>query len=248
MERKMNRKIITAALAALALISVALACGTLAKYVGSSEGKPNLATSEEFFFTCNFEQGGVYLFPEENDFTFGVMNHNGLGVVNASDITYTVTVNGVALEANLSTLPANTETKIEHTIPASALTAGEDYLVTIQSSSPYVKTISFTVSAVTGIVGNTYTLVDKGGWVQLDLFIGTTVPAPDSLTIDYTGFAPDNTNDLMTEWLSAANTGKLSTLSPYTQYTLIFFGTGEINEQTTKTAITDLITIAKQGG
>ena len=216
-------------LTVLALISVVLAGVTLAKYVSTFPTQQQLITPEQFFFTASFEHGGAYLFPENQDFLFDVRNHDGVGNINASDITYSVTVNGTPLDIGVNgTIAGETKTAQTITIPASMLVAGNSYDVEITSSSPYVKTISFTVKAVDHEIENSYSVKDNGNWVQVDIFIGTNPPA--SVEIVYGALAPDNLHPLMTSWLISGGSGTISTLTPYTHTTLIFFGTDDVQE------------------
>jgi len=239
---RMIRKPYIAALAVLALISVVLAGGALAKYVSENQIGPNLVDPQDFFFTTNFEEGGSYLFPAGEDFEFYVRNHNNVGNANAQNITYTFTLKlgEEVKQTGTGTLTAFwdgekwDEKANMHIINGSNLVAGNAYLVEITSTAPYAKTISFTVNAVSGTVGNTYSVKDHGNWVQLDLYIGTTPPA--SVVVQYgeNMLAPDNLNELMTAW-TLSGTGTLTDLQPYTHYSLIFFGTTEVTEVTNAT-------------
>lgn len=239
---RMIRKPYIAALAVLALISVVLAGGALAKYVYENQIGPNLVDPQDFFFTTNFEEGGSYLFPAGQDFTFDVRNYDNVGNINSSNISFDVkiklgeTVVQSQTGMGLVSIVGDTKTKdtVSYTIQGSNLVAGNAYLVEITSTAPYAKTISFAVNAVSGTVGNTYSVKDHGNWVQLDLYIGTTPPA--SVVVQYgeNMLAPDNLNELMTAW-TLSGTGTLTDLQPYTHYSLIFFGTTDVTEVTNAT-------------
>lgn len=241
MKRTKHGKRYMAALVLLALIFTALAGTTLAKYIGRRIYGPQIADPESFFFTTNFEQGGSYLYPAGKSFDFAVRNYDKLGNYNASEISYTVTVNGQALDIGArGRLTGGKKSAQTVTVPASMLEAGNAYVIAITASSPYEKTISFTVNAIAGTVENLYTVKDMGNWVQLDLYVGT-APAP--LTIDYTGLQPDNLNELMADWTTAQNSATLTDLSPYTHYTLVFFGTAEVDEVLTQTVLGSSVTL-----
>lgn len=232
-------------LAVLFLVSLVAVSGVLARYSTTVESDPKLATTEDFYFECNFEHGGLYLFPAQRDFVFVVKNYDPFDHVSASNITFDVTLDGEEIESNQMLETGEISTKTV-TIPQDKLTLGKTHKVVITSRTPFVKTISFDIFVVEDKAGSFYTLADHGNWVQLDLYIGSDVPS--SLTIDYNGFAPDNTHSLMRGWIEETKVTLYSTdLHPYTHYSLIFFGTTQINEVSEKTALPESITIQKSG-
>ena len=242
MNGKKSYKIWAAALAVVAVISAVLVSAVLAKYSSKETSGGKIATSQEFFFECSFEDGGSYLFPVENDFKFTVKNHDAHENYNKTDITYTVKLNDVQLD-DVFTLTGNTKSSQEHTISSDKFTVGHKYKVTIESSAPYKKTIEFTISVVEATAKTLYTVKDEGNWVQLDLYVGS--EPPELLTVNYGSLAPDNTNELMRGWQTADGQQTLSGLDAYTHYTLIFFGDAEVTDVSERTEITnDTITIS----
>ena len=216
-------------LLALSLASIPI---IYSRYASHTESNTEIATPEAFYFECNFENGGLYLYPAGRDFTFTVKNHDGLDNVSNSDVFYTATVDSTTLspigggESRLNGgVKSSQEFKIDHT----QLETGKKYTIQITSSEPFKKTISYQIFVVEDTVENFYSVSDHGNWIQLDLYIGTT--EPDSLIIQYGNLlAPDNTHPLMLAWKTSDGAATLTNteLHPYTHYTLIFFGEKDV--------------------
>lgn len=216
---------VVALLLVLLLFTGATLSVVLGRYVFRTDAPQTLITAENFYFECNFEHGGLYLFPAGKNFVFKVKNYDALGNVTAPDTDYTVTLNGTPLHADAPRLTGGVVSERLFTIDHTLLTVGQKYTVEITSSAPYKKTISYQIFVVTDTVENLYTVRDHGNWIQLDLYIGTNPPP--SLTIRYgSALAPDNTHPLMRTWESSELEKTLTDfeLHPYTHYTLIFFG------------------------
>ena len=62
--------------------------------------------------------------------------------------------------------------------------------------------------------------------------MGAQLPASD-ITVRYSGFAPDSTGELSANWTLAEGEGiiPLTALTPYTHYTLYFFGKADVSPQ-----------------
>ena len=206
-------------ISALLITAVALTLGRYADVFVSTQ----TVTPGSFYFETDLHADETYLVAAGQPFRFHVRNHDALGHVTAKDISFTV--NGTAY-----TLPANIATDLEITVGAEAFGAvGTTHTVTVSATAPYAKTIALTVQVVDASAVNCYSVTDMGSYVQLDVYVGDTVPTQD-IIIHYTGFSPDNTNDLMRTWMSTDGSATLAaaSLQPYSHYTLIFFGTGSV--------------------
>ncbi len=242
MKKNLILRVSVALLLTLVLVSGAVLSVVYARYVSRTNSLPTLVTAEDFYFECNFEHGGLYLFPTGKDFVFKVKNYDALGNVTTPDTDYTVTLDAAPLHTDAPRLTGGVESERIFTIDHTLLTVGQKYTVEITSSAPYEKTISYQIFVVADTVENFYTLKDCGNWVQLDLYIGTTPPS--ELTVQYgADLSPDNTHPLMRAWESSDENKTLTDfdLHPYTHYTLIFFGARNVTNVTEKTPLTDTI-------
>ena len=218
----------TILLIALLVLALAGIPVIYSRYAARTESQTKLATPEAFYFECNFEDGGLYLYPAGRDFTFEVMNHNALGNVSKSNVSYTVSVDSTPVTpigGGEPLLNGGSEDSQNFKIDSTLLETGKKYTIKITSSAPFEKTISYQIFVVEDTVENFYSVSDHGNWVQLDLYIGTA--EPNSLTVQYGDqLAPDNTHPLMRAWKTSDGQATLTDteLHPYTHYTLIFFG------------------------
>lgn len=211
----------------LAAVSLALIAVSVAKYSETQKGDVHGAIPADFRLECSpYVNGLEYIVlagdgKTNNDITFTVEST----VESTDDVTVTcsdspnsvknpVAVNGTA-----------------YTIDAKNWKAGEIYTVTVSTTEPYAKSISFTFCVVNPLEANYYTIQNKGSWVELTLYIGSTPP---TLTINYGTLAPDNLNALMTKWLTSDGQKAIESgsLQPYSQYQLIFFGSSSVGDQT----------------
>ena len=243
-------KYILAAVLLCAIALTAIGGAVLGKYLDGKKSAA-LADTTPFYFTCNFEDGGIYyLSGTEAEIT--VFNHDGLGHVTASNIQYTVTVtdpNGNAVTTTPtadSALTGNTADSATYKFQGSA---GGFYKVTVQSTAPYTKEITFQINFMEDDVTNTYsiTVAESKQWLRLDLYIGATPPAND-ITVVYGILSPDNTNDMMSDWLTGANatySGEIEVLgmTDHSHYSFIFFGDVSAYESVTGQPLTDTITL-----
>ena len=243
-EKIKTKKIFIAIALLLSVLSAAGVCEVLARYTVTNKGFMNQADPEQFYFECNFDNGGDFLIPYEEDFSFVLKNYDVFGRVTPSPITYSVEISGIDMEYTTYTLEADQKSETTVIIEKEKLEYNKTYTVTVTSSSPFSKTISFDITTVSGHIDNFYTVTDNGNWVQLDLYIGTV--APETLTIEYgDNLSPDNTNDLMRTWLISDISKALSKteLHSYSHYTLIFFGTQDVTEVISKAPLNNEIVL-----
>ena len=207
----------------LAAVSLALIAVSVAKYSETQKGDVHGAIPADFRLECSpYVNGLEYIVlagdgETNNNITFTVESTPDVTVtcsVSPNSVQNPVAVNGTA-----------------YTIDAKNWKAGETYTVTVSTTEPYAKTISFTFCVVNPLEANYYTIQNKGSWVELTLYIGSTPP---TLTINYGALAPDNLNALMTKWLTSDGQKAIESglLQPYSQYQLIFFGSSSVENQT----------------
>jgi len=220
-----RRKNILIALCLLVLtaVSVALISTATAKYVQTKKGDYHLVTPQGVVFSCDCKEGKTYIWVAESDFSFDVTT--------TSNIEYDVvckTSDGGDVECSAGD-PEETNNTITKTFKMAAANwmSGKEYTVTVTSASPYIETISFTVTAVSADEANYYTVTKHDLWLEVDLYIGST---PTDILIEYATLAPDNLNSLMGNWLKStdgnAKTATIpeASLHAYSHYQLIFFG------------------------
>ncbi|MBQ9132004.1 MAG: hypothetical protein IJX62_06010 [Clostridia bacterium] len=227
------------AVALLLLAAVILTVGgvTLAKYFYDKQVQKN-SVPQDFYFTSNYEDGGVYyVVLSEGKVSFEVYNHNNVGSgqnkVTSKAVTYTVSYYRIdSANQPVGEKPA----PITYTFAENGgeqkesvlfeATAGETYQVEIKSTAPYEKEIKFKLCPMEEDVDSYYTVTPaaSGNWLQVDIYIGSTVP--ESITVNYSGLEPDNQNDMMKDWTTVAEKGVIpqASLTHHSHYTLIFFG------------------------
>ena len=121
------------------------------------------------------------------------------------------------------------------------LEAGVNYQVTITTLAPYSSTVTFYVQATAEVVGNFYQVTDRGTWVEVVVYTGST--PPQNLVVQYGTLSPDNTNDLMSDWLKGENDSHSQTivsLDANSTYTFYFFKNG-VSKTVTDVEKTDLL-------
>jgi hypothetical protein len=258
-------KLIKSILARKGLVIVALCAVTLIALSGAVLGKylhdekhAMLADTTPFYFTCNFEDGGIYYLSGDTA-EVTVFNHDGLEHITKDTIAYTVSVtdpSNTAVATTLKTADAGLtgNTKDSATYEFHGI-AGGFYKVTVQSTAPYAKEITFQINFMENDVTNTYsiTVAESKQWLRLDLYIGATPPAND-ITVVYGILSPNNTNDMMSDWLTGtevthSNTIDVSGMTDHSHYSFIFFGDVSAYESVTGQPLTDTINLLEtQGG
>lgn len=222
-----NRMLLICLIAVLVVIFV-LAGTIFARYYMELI-KDSAIESEDFILLVKsdndayYEDGLTYQAIGGNTFSFKVSN-NEAGVISPSDISITILVKQGETEvlSYTGTLTGGIQSDYEASfIPEQ----DKSYTVSVESSAPYEKSISFTVEARAKTLVNYYDLKDYGTYVQADIYIGTTPPGEGELAIKYGVLSPDNSNILMADWL-ANETGRKITVEEYCHYTLIFYKNG----------------------
>ena len=249
---------------ALSLLLVVAAIGgvTLGKYLQVYKSS-KVANSKPFYFSCNYDDGGTYYLPAHTT-VVQLFNHDGIPNgsggyehISDEDIYYDLTIKKLNVDPAQETTTKNhkltggsvaqSAADSAHTISG---TPGEQYQVTITTTAPYVKTISFTLILMEEDATSYYSVIvsPSGNWLQLDIYIG--MEKPDSITVNYGALAPDNTNAFLTDWKTADASGVLdgAELSDHAHYTLFFFGNVDASWTVEKSEFTNLITLQSSGG
>ena len=225
----------------LAVLIVALSI-TLARYTDTFSDGAQAIEPAPFYFETNLTVDETYYVAVGTDFNFFARNHDTLSHVTGQDIAFDVKINGTTV--GNYTCTANVAEDKQIILSASQLGAvGTVKQVTLTSSEPYVKAFSFNVQVVDATATNCYSVKDMGDYVRLDICVGNALPATD-IIVQYTGLAPDSTNDLTAGWTLEGGTGAISAASllPYARYTFYFFGAKSVSEQT-NVALGNVITL-----
>ncbi len=215
----------------LSVAAALMASHTLGRFSSSFSEDPQPVEPAALYFEATLADGQTYYVAEGEDLSFTVRNYDALEHVTATEIAFDVRVGGAAFSSH--TLTASTMDSVEVSIPAAQLgAAGSVLALTLAATTPYEQTLTFTIRVVAPDAVNCYSITDKGDYVQLDLYLGGTLPAQDIL-VQYTGFAPDSTNDLTAAWTVDDGEGTLActSLVPNARYTFYFFGKNAVSER-----------------
>ena len=166
----MKKRIIAVVSAALLVLSVLCIAPTLAKYT-TEQGKQSEIHSDEFYFTSDYLNEGVL--PEYKIYgdsvAFEIRNYMDSFRVNDSDIAYTVSATDGTLSSEGGTLTGGTAGS--NTITLTYSGEEKEIIVTVTSSSPYVKELKakfiFAESAMR------YEIIDSSGSYFAELYIHT---------------------------------------------------------------------------
>lgn len=213
----MSKRFIIFGFVIVLLFSMSLVSSIFAKYVSNVESG-SLVKPNAFYFSTNYEDKQFYeLYSDEIIIT---VSNSYLGYVTQEDIDYSIIVkeNEDIIIAQSGTL-TNSDTTKTHTLKVEF---DKEYTVIVKSTSPFVKQIEHSFKTYASYVDSYYTLTDMGSWIELDLYIGTTVP--NSIIINYISeLSADNTNPLTKEWYSTQGVISNSLIINNSHYKLIFF-------------------------
>ena len=221
----------------LAALSLSVTAFVAAKYSSKIQSDIHGVIPESFQLECTpYEDGHEYFVMEGTELvTFSVTSTDAVTV----KITH----------------PSGESTPLSPTdgtykIITESWQVDETHTVTVETTTPYAKKITFKLRVVAKTAESSYSIKTYASRVELTLNIGSTVPT--NVSINYGTLAPDNLNELMKDWKTANTQGTLSKLQPYSKYTLIFFGTPNISEvvdkQLTSGMTIDLTASASQQG
>lgn len=220
-------------IAIFTLFAMLLAGGLSAKYISEHQKSASM-TSSDFYFTSNYldETGKSYDINDWQDgFDIELYNYEKANENNVShnDIKYQITVSGTGnwtcTDKNNGTLSLGTTDKKNkqtiHINPGNTAQKGNEFTVTVTTTSPYKKVISATFK-VTSSNKPDYEITDnEDGSVSLDIwsndYKGNVVIEWNQDQID-----PDSTNKYMKTWNDSNQQGTL-TVQKNTTYHLLFF-------------------------
>lgn len=217
---KKNRLILLIGIICLVILfSTAIGIG-ISKYVHSDDDLTQI-NSDDFILVSNYQNNSTYEIYRK-DITISVSN-NDLSGITSKDIKFNVTLtnnqnSNIVVRDNI-TLTGNVIDN--ESITFDSLVVGTIYTVTISSVSPVKKTITheFIIKEDPTTL-NYYSLTDCGGWIELDIYVGSNDIT--NLRINYpASLAADNTNELTNDWYGVI--GNLTNLSNNSHYHLIFF-------------------------
>ena len=221
----------------LAALSLSVTAFVAAKYSSKIQGNIHGVIPASFQLECT---------PYEDGHEYFVM-------AGTTSIRFDVTSNAdhtMTCEPITESKKTNSGTSYIYELTTSGWAVGETYTVTVETTTPYAKKITFKLRVVAADAESTYSITKYASRVELTLNIGSDVPT--GIKVYYDTLAPDNLNELMKDWMTANTQGTLSDLQPYSKYTLIFFGTPNISEvvdaQLTSGMTIDLTTSASQQG
>lgn len=208
----------------LAALSLSVTAFVAAKYSSKIQGNIHGVIPANFQLECTpYEDGHEYFVME------GTANIN-------FDVTSTAEHTMTCYPITSSTT-INSGTLYTYTLDTSAWAVGDVHTVTVATTAPYAKKITFKLRVVAQTAESSYSIKTFPSRVELTLNIGSTVPT--NVSIHYGTLAPDNLNKLMEGWMTANNQGILSGLQPYSKYTLIFFGTSNMTDVASAALIDD---------
>lgn len=207
MKRFTKDKVINFVSIALVATAITFSSVTLAKFVSQDDTKTPIRTAY-FYFNCSKAENETYVLNikdgETTASTSFTVNNYVFDVASYENINYQVTL--IDDETSISTLIKDDVLEgqkiSEATIDVTGLVEGKTYTVVVSSDVPYVRQYSFKYYVAKKELATYYTVKDNGTWIQLDLYIGDTVPN-EGITVVYGDkLSPNPTLDSMAGWES----------------------------------------------
>lgn len=220
-----KKKITVAVISAIsALILMLGIVPSLAKYV-TEQGKQSTVVSDNFYFTSDYLSESTMI-PEHKIYgdsvSFEIRNYIDSSRVNASDIVYTVTATDGTLSSNGGTLIGGTEKCAKITLTYSG--EEKEIIVTVTSSSPYVKELKAKFVFTKPVLR--YEITDSVGSYYAELYIHT---ANEEKTVtvnwDKAKLLIDETNDFVFGKLNADKNAASVSIPAHTTVKIAFFKT-----------------------
>lgn len=215
--KRINKRFILYILIISFSLTLSLVSGVLAKYV-QEKNNETVIKPNEFYFYSNYENDNTYEIYD-NKIIIEV-NNSYLGNNTKENISYIIKVNGVT-EVNDGNLSGNVSSSNSHEL---SVNYDEVYVVVIESTSPFKKTIIHTFKTHSSTIDSKYSITDKGDWIEVDLYIGTSCPNQINIIFSEKLLA-DNTNPLMDDWYGISGTIMKSEITTNAHYNLVFFKT-----------------------
>ena len=219
-----KKKITVAVISAVSVLILMLGIApALAKYT-TEQGKQSEIHSDEFYFTSDYLNEGVL--PEYKIYgdsvAFEIRNYMDSFRVNDSDIAYTVSATDGTLSSEGGTLTGGTAGSDTITLTYSG--EEKEIIVTVTSSSPYVKELKAKFVFTKPVLR--YEITDSSGSYYAELYIHT---ANEEKTVtvnwDKAELLIDETNDYVFGKLNADKNAATVTIPAHTTVKIAFFKT-----------------------
>ena len=238
-ETKKNIRLIAVLAIVLTVAALAGAGTILARYITTRESEATMQSGNFYVSSSHLEaSGAAYDVTSWNTagISFDVFNYqkSNPSLLTDGDVKYTVTVpsgwvitvtdnNGDPVEAVSGEYTlCGSGGATRHTVTVkcyTAASAGDTVDVSVNTVSPYAKTISASFTLI-GDPEPEYRIDDKGTYVLVTLYSNN---YSGTVTVKWTAdFSPDNTNPLMTTWTDIKRSQNISVVSSST-YELIFY-------------------------
>ena len=217
----MKKRIIAVVSAALLVLSVLCVAPALAKYT-TEQGKQSEIHSDEFYFTSDYLSEGVL--PEYKIYgdsvAFEIRNYMDSFRVNDSDIAYTVSATDGTLSSEGGALTGGTAGSDTITLTYSG--EEKEIIVTVTSSSPYVKELKAKFIFAESVMR--YEITDSVGSYFAELYIHTANEAK-TVTVnwDKAELLIDETNDYVFGKLNADKNAASVDIPAHTTVKIAFF-------------------------
>ena len=219
-KKKITVAVISAVSALILMLGIAPA---LAKYT-TEQGKQSEIHSDEFYFTSDYLSEGVL--PEYKIYgdsvAFEIRNYMDSFRVNDSDIAYTVSATDGTLSSEGGTLTGGTAGSDTITLTYSG--EEKEIIVTVTSSSPYVKELKAKFIFAESVMR--YEITDSAGSYYAELYIHTANEAK-TVTVnwDKAKLLIDETNDFVFGKLNADKNAASVSIPAHTTVKIAFFKT-----------------------
>ena len=219
-----KKKITVAVISVISALTLMLGIApALAKYT-TEQGKQSEIHSDEFYFTSDYLNEGVL--PEYKIYgdsvAFEIRNYMDSFRVNDSDIAYTVSATDGTLSSEGGTLTGGTAGSDTITLTYSG--EEKEIIVTVTSSSPYVKELKAKFIFAESVMR--YEITDSAGSYFAELYIHTANEAK-TVTVnwDKAELLIDETNDFVFGNLTAEKNSASVSIPAHTTVKIAFFKT-----------------------
>ena len=219
-----KKKITVAVISAVSVLAIILCFApSFAKYI-TTQGRQSKLDSDHFYFSSDYLSEGVL--PEYKIYgdsvEFAIRNYIDRFRVNASDIVYTVSATDGTLSSEGGTLTGGTAGSDTITLTYSG--EEKEIIVTVTSSSPYVKELKAKFVFTKPVLR--YEITDSVGSYFAELYIHTANEAK-TVTVnwDKAELLIDETNDYVFGKLNADKNAASVDIPAHTTVKIAFFKT-----------------------
>ena len=217
-----KKKITVAVISAVSVLAIILCFApSFAKYI-TTQGRQSKLDSDHFYFSSDYLSEGVL--PEYKIYgdsvAFEIRNYMDSFRVNDSDIAYTVSATDGTLSSEGGTLTGGTAGSDTITLTYSG--EEKEIIVTVTSSSPYVKELKAKFIFAESVMR--YEITDSAGSYYAELYIHTANEAK-TVTVnwDKAELLIDETNDYVFGKLNADKNAASVDIPAHTTVKIAFF-------------------------